>query len=300
MHKHGDPHSPETTLFGDLVLDASGRDSHAPQWLEAVGYERPERTLINAFAGYATRIYRFNQKFDWQILYAQPTAPADRRGGIITPIEGGLWHVTLIGMDHDYPPTDEAGFLEFAQTLPTNELYEVIKDAEPVSPIIGYRRAENRLYHYANMSRYLENFVPVGDSVYAFNPVYGQGMSTSALGALTLDRCLEEQARSSADLTGLAEHFQKRLAQEVIMHPWQMATGQDLNWPGTEGASGVLDPETALMQNYMGRFVLATAHNTQLLQAFYSVLHMLATPEIFFRPDLVLQVFAEFSPLAAS
>ena len=33
-------------------------------------------------------------------------------------MEGDRWTVTLFGMLGDHPPTDEAGFLEFARTLP--------------------------------------------------------------------------------------------------------------------------------------------------------------------------------------
>jgi 2-polyprenyl-6-methoxyphenol hydroxylase-like FAD-dependent oxidoreductase len=47
----------EIELQADLVVDASGRNSKAPQWLEALGYTPPEEWSINSFVGYATRIY---------------------------------------------------------------------------------------------------------------------------------------------------------------------------------------------------------------------------------------------------
>ena len=43
------------------------------------------------------------------------------------------------------------------------------------------------------MPRWLERFVVVGDAVCAFNPIYGQGMSTAAVAAETLDSYLREQ-----------------------------------------------------------------------------------------------------------
>ena len=54
----------------------------------------------------------------------------------------------LTGGDGDYPPTDEAGFLDRARTMRTPDLYEAIRDAEPIGPIVGYRATENRLRHY--------------------------------------------------------------------------------------------------------------------------------------------------------
>jgi len=48
----------EKELHADLVVDATGRGSRAPEWLEALGYTRPEETVINAHLGDATRVYR--------------------------------------------------------------------------------------------------------------------------------------------------------------------------------------------------------------------------------------------------
>ena len=45
-------------LEGDLVVDASGRSSAAPKWLEKVGFAPPEETLVNGFVGYASRWVR--------------------------------------------------------------------------------------------------------------------------------------------------------------------------------------------------------------------------------------------------
>src|SRR5262245_51079330 len=44
-------------VLADLVVDASGRSSRAPEWLEALGYARPEESTVNAFLGYASRFY---------------------------------------------------------------------------------------------------------------------------------------------------------------------------------------------------------------------------------------------------
>ena len=71
-----------------------------------------------------------------------PNPPHVTRGAIIVPMEGNLWHVSLIGMNRDYPPTDEVGFLDFAGSLVSPAVYKAIKDAKPASPIWGYRSAE--------------------------------------------------------------------------------------------------------------------------------------------------------------
>lgn len=278
------------TLLADLVVDASGRDSRAPHWLEALGYPTPSETTVNSFPGYATRFYeQSSEPSDWKLLFVQPHAPHQPRGAVIVPMEENRWQVTLIGMAGDYPPTDEEGYLQFAQSLPTQKVYDTIKEAKPLSDIYGFRRAENRLRHYDNLEQYLENFLVLGDAVYALNPVYGQGMSVAAIGSMTLDQCLREQP-VAGDFAGLAERFQKALAL-VVEGPWQLATGEDRRWAVTEG-SDQLDPGTLIMQRYMDQLQLVSLQSPAVTEAFYLVQQMIEPPTLFFRPDIVLQVFA--------
>jgi 2-polyprenyl-6-methoxyphenol hydroxylase-like FAD-dependent oxidoreductase len=230
--RHGsDRH--EMELAADLVVDASGRDSNAPQWLADFGYSPPRESTINAFSGYASRVYRQPARppVSWKTLYVRPSPPNSRRGGLLIPIEGDRWHVTLVGMARDYPPVDEEGFMAFARSLPTPELYEAIKVAEPLSHPSGYRRNENRVRHFDQLPHYLEGFVVTGDAAYALNPVYAQGMTAAVLGSQALDRGLQQQSEQR-NLIGLAKTFQAELGRAVAA-PWKMAIMQDQRWPDT-------------------------------------------------------------------
>ena len=223
----------ETIVAADLVLDASGRNSRAPEWLAELGYTPPGESIIDAFSGYASRFYRRPADFSgsWKTLYVRPSPPHQSRGGLLIPIEGERWHVTLIGMGGDYPPTDPDSFMEFARSLPTPQLYEAIKAAEPLTSPWGYRSTANRVRHYDQLPRYLEGFLVTGDAVYTLNPVYAQGMTAAVLGSEALAHTLAEQM--PGDLAGLAQAFQTRLKQAVAS-AWQMATREDQRWPNTE------------------------------------------------------------------
>jgi hypothetical protein len=142
--------SPEEFLSADLVVDAGGRGSRAPQWLADLGYAPPRETTISAFIGYASRLYRIPPGFkaDWKMAYVQCAPPRRTRGGIMIPVEGDRWLLTLVGGGRDYPPTDEAGFLQFARGLASPILYDAVRDAEPASPISGNRATANRVRHF--------------------------------------------------------------------------------------------------------------------------------------------------------
>jgi 2-polyprenyl-6-methoxyphenol hydroxylase-like FAD-dependent oxidoreductase len=277
---------PVEESHADLTLDASGRDTKSPVWLQELGYGETEEVTINSFLGYATRWYRPPADFhpDWKALLIFGRYPHHPTGGVIFPIEDGRWIVTLSGMADRVPPTDEAGFREFARTLIDPALYEAIKDAEPLSPIAGYRRTENKLRHYEKLTRWPGSYAALGDSVCAFNPVYGQGMTASGIGALVLDRCLRE-GRTMAE-------FQRQLAKSNAI-PWTLSTSADFRWPTTIG--GTPDRLTRIMHRYMDFVQDIAADNVGVLKTFQAVLQMVAPPAALFRPAILTRVLARIA-----
>lgn len=274
-------------LSADLVVDASGRSSHAPQWLNALGYPAPEETIVNGFLGYASRWYRRPSQHngDWKAMAIFNRPPHNPRGGMIYPIEDDCWIVSLNGIARHYPPTDEAGFLDFARQLPHRALYDAIKDAEPLSPIYAYQRTENRMLHYERMPRWPERFVVLGDAVAAFNPTYGQGMTVGVIGTQLLDQSLRKWRNNP----GMAHQFQRLLARSYIL-PWIAATGEDLRWEATVGQR---PPQMMRMAQSLFDAILNLAQDDIAVnQVFFEVMHMLRPPTAFLTPKIVGQVLA--------
>lgn len=296
----------EEELAADLVVDASGRDSQAPRWLEALGYPAPEQVTINPLLGYGSRYYArpADVDLDWRgaLFSGTPAAP---RAAVLLPIEGNRWHVTVAGMGGDYPPTDDAGFLEFLRGLRSPLLYDVLRDAEPLSSVVGYRRTENQMRRYERLARRPEGFVVLGDAACAFNPIYGQGMAVAALSADLLGTCLREWAsrggqrasigrpydgrRSSGDLSGLAGDFQRRLAR-VTGLAWLLATGEDTRYPTTQGPRPGMSARLA--HRYFDRVIAATTDTPHVGRTFLSVAHLLIPPSALFAPRIAYAALA--------
>jgi flavin-dependent dehydrogenase len=273
-------------ILADLVVDASGRDSHAPQWLQELGYTAPEETEINAFLGYASRTYELDPARDWLGLIVLASPSQHLRGGLIWAVEGGRWMAVLAGSGRDYPPTDEDGFLAFAKSLVDPALYDVLKDAKPLTPIYGYRRTENRWRHFEQVSRRLEGFVVLGDANCAFNPVYGQGMTVAALGALMLRDSLRQQTHN---LDGLALNFSRKLA-GVTKLPWQMATSTDDAVLNAIGEGRKLTVTTKWLNSYLAGVTAIIPYSRRARRTFVQIQHMIKPPLALFHPALIWSV----------
>jgi 2-polyprenyl-6-methoxyphenol hydroxylase-like FAD-dependent oxidoreductase len=268
----------------ELIVDASGRSSRSPEWLEKLGYSRPEESHVNAFLGYASRLYKPPADFerDWRALFYQTRPPQGTRGAALFPMEGGRWLVTLAGTARDFPPTDEAGFLEFAHSLPDPELYEAIRYAEPLGPISGYQRTENQWRHYERLTRWPAGFVVMGDAVCGFNPVYAQGMSVAALGAELLAKWL-----STEHSPALGLKFQRQLAR-MLEVPWSLATSEDYRFSSTTGGKRSLSLRFAHW--YLPRLQLLMVEQRDVYMNFVEVLHLLTPPATLLHPRFLTRV----------
>ena len=277
-------------LEADLVIDATGRRSLTPQWLRELGYAPPEEQVVNPFLGYASRLYRRPPDFDgrWRAVEISARPPNNPRAAGLWEVENGAWLLTLIGTAKQYPPTDEAGFLDFARSLPDPIVYEAVRSAEPLSSIHGHRGTENRWRHYERLARFPQRLLVIGDAVCSFNPIYGQGMTLIAMSAVALDQCLRRlRERGDAELTGLEPRFHRQLKQ-VVAPAWLLATSDDYRWPTTEG--GKPDLMTRLSYHYIDRLVSISAHSPQVVDTFLSVANMVKPPSALLHPRIIGQL----------
>lgn len=285
-------------LTADLIVDTSGRNSALPKWLEELGYPTPSATVIDAFFGYTTRWYErpANWQADWKMLFVLPTPPHEPRCGVLGPVEGDRWLLSLYGFGRDYPPTDEVGFLEFARTLRSPILYEAVKDAKPLSPVYSYRQTENRLRHYEQLSKFPEGIVALGDAVFAFNPYYGQGMTAAALSALVLDRCLHQRwQKSQNNSIGFGQHFQKQLARS-LKAPWLTATRGDRAWLTSEDSITTAKKPNKISQllgQYVEQVMLLSMDCPEVHRTTLEIFHMVKSPVAFFQPNIAAKVLRQ-------
>ena len=266
----------------DLIVDTTGRGSLLPRLL-ADNYGTPPEIRLPIDLQYASRLYRPRPDDDraWRALLVYHSPPSERRIGLIFPIEGNRWVVTLGGYLGDHPPSEETAWLDFARSLAQPALYEALRSAEPLSDIRTFRFPFARWTQYDRLRRFPAGLLPVGDSVCSFDPVFGQGMSVAAQGARTLADHLDRDPTASHPL-----RYLRRLAR-VIFVPWLLLSSEDLRYPVLEADRPFWMP---WLQRYTRKVFDLSGANAPDYDRLLRVLHLMKGPELLFHPATVLGV----------
>ncbi|GIW42631.1 MAG: hypothetical protein KatS3mg076_3208 [Candidatus Binatia bacterium] len=275
-------------LDAELVVDASGRGTRVPAWLDRAGLRPPEEDVVDAHAAYATRWYRapspelWPREWWWKGIWIDPVLPHDVTAAVLSPVEGHRWVVTLGGLARLCPP-DEKGFAEKLGRLRSPILARAVALGEPESPLYHNHAMANRFRLYHRWAHAPAGFVAIGDSVCSFNPIYGQGMTCAALSARALADCLRKHETLDRDFSRAFFATQAR----VLRDPWLMATGADFHLAETTGKRprGI-----GFFNAYTDLLFEAMRDDLFLRRRIGEVVHMLRPPSALFTPRVLRRV----------
>ena len=214
-------------LPADLVVDAMGRGSRTPAFLESLGYGRPVEDHVVMHTTYASQLLRIPLgTVEGVVLIG--AAPGRPTGMFLLGYENDTWMFTVFGMVGHEPPGDLAGMLSFAQEYGPTHVLAAVRAAEPLGEVTRHRMPFSQWRRYDKMRRFPDGLLVCGDAICSFDPIYGQGMTVSALDAVALRDCLR---RGSHELP--RRYF--RAAAKSIGLAWRMGAGSDLAFPEVEG-----------------------------------------------------------------
>ncbi len=271
----------EEVVESSLVVDTTGRGSRSPQWLEALGYPKPEEERVEVGLRYTTRFFERRQDdLDGDMAVIIPPTPSGKRGGVMLAQEGERWTATLISHFGPGAPADLDGFVEFARTLPAPYIHEVVRRAKPQGDAASTRFPVSVRRHYERLRRFPKGYLVTGDALSSFNPIYGQGMTVAALEAAALKGCLSEGT------TDLARRFFAR-ASGIIDTPWSIAVGNDLRMPE---ATGPRSRATKVINAYIAKLHNAAHRDPAVAFAFHQVGNLLKPPSHILHPRVAARV----------
>jgi 2-polyprenyl-6-methoxyphenol hydroxylase-like FAD-dependent oxidoreductase len=267
-------------LEADLVVDATGRASRSPGWLEQWGYGRVAEQQVDIGLGYVSGVFEFpaGRQPDSALLVFQ-LPPGNRRGGVAFPIEGGRMIIALKGYHGEHPPTDLEGFQEWARGLMRPDMAELISRGKLVGKLSRFNYPTQLRRCYATMLRLPNNYLVMGDAVCSLDPTFGQGMTVAAMQAEVLTQL--RPGRST-------RRWQRKLAR-MTFEPFSLTANEGHRWPETTG----WQPPLARFQRwYLSHVFKAANVNFEVFRRLMAAMHFMASPASLFAPRVMAQLVA--------
>lgn len=270
----------EDWLPADLVVDATGRGSRTPAWLERLGYERPQEERIAVRIRYVSQTVRLPHA-DYPARFVIVGRTPTRAGAAVFFCEQDRCVFTVVG-GHTLDISTREEMLEAARGVLPDWAHAAVSAAEPLGPVSTHGHASNLRRRYDLLSRFPERIVVLGDAMCAFNPIYGQGMSVAAEQVLAL----RELLRSGTDQLGL--RFARATA-TMTGNVWEMAAGSDLAYPEVAGEPS---RKMRLVGRYLNAVLRVAERDPEVARRFMAVSGMVAGRGALFAPRVVIPVVA--------
>jgi hypothetical protein len=270
-------------LEADLVVDASGRAAPTLGLLGALSREPPRETVVGVDISYTTAILRqVDMSPDAKVLTTLPDPSTSVLAGVILPIEGDRWFVSISRHGAKDRPQTWNDFLAVARQLDTPTIYNAICKLAPPDGLRHFVFDESRWRHFEQLQRLPRGILPVADSLCRFNPIYGQGMSVAALQAKLLCEVMDRTADEPDPIEALQSGFMSEVS-SLLQAPWNMGVNADFAFPTTRGECPEQSEEGRQFEAALFRAVVA---DPVVQSAFSDVMQLMKPFDAFRDPDI--------------
>jgi 2-polyprenyl-6-methoxyphenol hydroxylase-like FAD-dependent oxidoreductase len=268
------------TLEADLVVDAMGRGSRTPLFLDDLGYGRPDEDSITMKLAYVSRLFHIPAPAPAEKLFLRSPEPNRPTGMALAKLENDIWILTVGGMVGRTAPTDWAEMMTFAGELAPPSILDILRRARPLEEPSRFRYPASQWRHYERMRRFPPGLLVLGDALCSFNPVYGQGMSVAALEALALRECLRDSD------VALSRRFFREATKPVSV-AWNLTAGADLALPEVPGRRTASIRTSAW---YTEKLLTAATTDRVVASQFLRVTNLLDPPSRLMTPSILRRV----------
>ena len=295
--------------LAELIVDAGGRRSKLPSWLEAAGLPKPDEESEPCGIFYCSRFYKLRES----------SSPPERDTTIGADLgylkyaifhgDRGIFSITFAASPEDRPLRQLQRTRPFelaARALPAINRWVDPDVALPISDVHAMDGLRNiRRFPIRDGEVLAPGVIAIGDAAVHTNPLYGRGCSLGLVHAFLL---IDSIAAHPGDLGQIALETEAGVEREIV--PWYgFAIAQDRaaadaarrqrEGPSEEGSrppdDGRVDPR-AYMRDLLTRgFVPALSRDATVLRAFLRSFNLLDPPgDLLQRPDLLQRVLAVY------
>jgi 2-polyprenyl-6-methoxyphenol hydroxylase-like FAD-dependent oxidoreductase len=217
-------------VSADIVVDAAGRGTRLPAWLEKWGYERPREETVDVGIAYASHQFHIPQGLLAEKVVVAGASRAQPVGIGMLLYEDGNWNVTTFGVAKVEPAQTVAEILDLADDILPAHVSAALRQGTPLGDMAFHKYPTSRWRRYDSLERFPAGIFPFGDAVVSFNPTFGQGMTMTAIQAANLRAVIESGAPD------IAPHLAKATA-KTTWPVWVMTAIGDLALHNATGES---------------------------------------------------------------
>jgi 2-polyprenyl-6-methoxyphenol hydroxylase-like FAD-dependent oxidoreductase len=278
-------------LGADLVVDAAGRRSALPAWLEGIGASPCREEREDCGFVYYGRHFR-SADGTLPALFGAPRQDYGTLTVLTLPADNGTWSVTLIASARDTALRSLRDADTWTRVVRSLPMVAHWVDGDPIEDhVVTMAKIEDRVRDPApGGSPVATGLLSVGDAWACTNPSLGRGVSIGSMHAVALRDLLRET--SDADPLELATRWAELTRSTV--EPWYRSTlrfdRHRLNEVHAEMA-GASYQSTDREWQRTGALGRATLANGDILRAQLAINMCLTLPdEVFSDPDFTASV----------
>lgn len=280
----------------EFVVDASGKNTRIPEFLDRIGIGAPEveQDIINCF--YSTMQHRVPPERQWQdkvmvICYAYRPNEDTYAAQYYTDSSRTILSTSLVAYNCYSPPRTAQEFREFAKLMPSPVVEENIDGLEPASAIYNFRYPNMLRLRYEKKRNLPRALVAVGDSYTSADPVSGLGMTLAFKEVREMQLAL---AKYGAGHPELPRRYYRRIA-KMADTAWFVIREQNLRFPWVKDVGKKRPFYFGALTWYMDRVIELVHDDLDTYREFLAVIHLVKPPSALMRPTVAARVLGKWA-----
>jgi 2-polyprenyl-6-methoxyphenol hydroxylase-like FAD-dependent oxidoreductase len=270
----------EQRLEADIVVDATGRAARTPAFLAAHGYPVAPEQKYAVGLSYSSQFFHLAAgTLVEKLILTAPTLERPTGAGLLA-YEHGTAVLTLIGIAGRQLPSDLPAMMVLADELLPHTITKALRAAQPLGDPTTQHYPTSVWRRYDRARRFPEGLIVIGDAVCSLNPVYGQGMTSSAIQAKALRDCLIDPPSNlsrryfSSAAKKIAPIWRANRINDfavIPVHGWRSIPQRIVNWQ-------------------LEQAMAAASNDLAVTETFLRILGLTASPTRLLRPSMMLRV----------
>lgn len=280
----------------ELVVDASGKNTRMPEFLERIGTGKPEleQDILNCF--YSSMWFHVPPERQWkdkvmEICFSYRPNEQTYAAQYYIDTSRTILCCSLIEYNSYSPPRNEREFRDFAKRMQSPLVAQNIEGLEPASQVHNFRMPQMQRYRYEKLAKLPNAMVVVGDAYTSTDPVAGLGMTITLQEVARLHDLLKRHAPTSPEL--VKRYF--RAISKIADGAWFVIREQTLRFDWIKDVEKKRPFYFRFLNWYMDRVTELVHDDIESYKKFLAVIHLVKPAGALLTPTVMARVIGKWA-----